>query len=64
MPGDVGQWDVDVSSRPDVDAITLDFRCLGENGVESFNTVLPRESAIALASAILNATVDLRCECP
>lgn len=59
----IGQWDVDVTSDKGVDAVILDFQHLGEDGVEAFNTAMPRESAIALATAILNAVVDLGCEC-
>jgi hypothetical protein len=35
---------------------------MGEDGVESFETGLPREYAIAFATSILNAALDI-CIC-
>lgn len=54
---ELGQWDVDVND--DDTGVTLNFTHFGESGVESFNTGLPREQALSLATAILNAALEL-----
>ena len=53
----VGQWDVDVNG--DATGVMLDFTHFGESGVERFQTGLPREQALSLATAILNAALEL-----
>lgn len=55
MSGELGQWDVDVNE--DEDGVVLDFTHFGEEGIERFQTALPREQALSLAAAILNAAV-------
>jgi hypothetical protein len=52
-----GQWDVDVN--PAETGIVLDFRHFTENGTEAFQTALPREQALSIAAAILNAALQL-----
>lgn len=54
---ELGQWDVDVNA--DDTGIILDFTHFGESGIESFKTGLPREQALSLATAILNAALQL-----
>lgn len=54
---ELGEWDVDVNV--DDTGITLGFTHFGESGVERFDTGLPREQAMALAVAILNAALEL-----
>lgn len=54
---ELGQWDVDVNS--DDTGIVLDFTHFGESGIETFQTGMPREQALSLATAILNAALNL-----
>lgn len=54
---EVGQWDVDVNG--DETGVVLNFTQFGESGVECFQTAIPREQALAIATAILNAAVRL-----
>ncbi|QZT61218.1 hypothetical protein [Mycolicibacterium austroafricanum] len=57
MSDEIGEWDVDVNE--DDDGVVLDFTHFAETGVERFSTALPREQALSLATAILNAAVQL-----
>lgn len=57
MSGEFGQWDVDVNEHED--GVVLDFRQFSDSGGQSFTTALPREQALSLATAILNAAVLL-----
>jgi len=54
---ELGQWDVDVNG--DATGVVLDFTHFNENGIETFQTALPREQALSLATAILNAALTL-----
>jgi hypothetical protein len=54
---ELGQWDVDVNG--DATGVVLDFTHFGETGIERFQTALPREQALSLATAILNAAIEL-----
>jgi hypothetical protein len=54
---ELGEWDVDVNG--DDTGIILDFTHFAESGIESFQTCLPREQALSLATAILNAALEL-----
>jgi len=54
---ELGEWDVDVNA--DDTGVVLDFTHFSENGIESFRTGLPREQALSLATAILNAALAL-----
>ena len=53
----IGQWDVDVNA--DETGVILDFTHFADNGLESFQTCLPREQALSLATAILNAALEI-----
>ncbi|BCI54976.1 hypothetical protein NIIDNTM18_42540 [Mycolicibacterium litorale] len=57
MDNEIGQWDVDVNEAED--GVVLDFTHFGEDGIERFQTALPREQALSLAAAILNASLEL-----
>lgn len=57
MSDEFGQWDVDVNEHED--GVVLDFRQFNESGGQSFTTALPREQALSIATAILNAAVLL-----
>jgi hypothetical protein len=54
---ELGQWDVDVNDN--ATGVVLDFTHFGESGIETFETALPREQALSLATAILNAALNL-----
>lgn len=55
-----GQWDVELTQ--DKQHVMIRVSHMGEDGVESFTTDMDRESAIVMASDILNAALDI-CIC-
>jgi hypothetical protein len=57
MSDELGEWDVDVNG--DATGVVLDFTHFAESGIETFQTGLPREQALSLATAILNAALNL-----
>lgn len=51
-----------IALTPDEQAVQITLSQLGKDGVESFTTGLQREWAIAFATSILNAALDI-CIC-
>jgi len=56
----VGHWDVELTD--DKQGVKITMSHMGEDGIESFTTGLPREFAIAFAADVLNASLDI-CIC-
>jgi hypothetical protein len=55
-------YDWNVGLTPDKQGVQFTVSHMGEGGVESASSALPREFAIAFATSILNAALDI-CIC-